>query len=438
MNFESASNKKFLHKGVTQLSYEVTKVLQNDPNRSPLYAVLCAINREKNTIEQLYNYFNYFYVNEFSYIRLTPPIIDAILNKGIKKGLIRNEQEVYLLTEKGFEILNKSTKVISISNKAIQVFFSERVVLLFSLLILIFMSSTKIVIGINNGSDALFNEGIENFTDIIKIGIIFLSIRFRKDKLGAILIIILMLTTGINLLFTSIFSIVEFHIISPNYISFIILFISIIFNLMLLFLKSFVGKLKSNFALLSDAKDNKNNIRLSFGVAIGLIFALFGIYIVDSLIGILIAVLIIIDGINTLTELIKSGDNMALENFKLKLDDAFEFKIIHWLLVMIYEEKVTMEKLNAKFIEAVSKGYNIFGVWAIFGLYDFEKFGIHNIIYLMKKNKLYYEKENILYLTRKGEKQYRKALSKEKVRITKEMKKYKNWKAPSRFDSDES
>ena len=168
------------------------------------------------------------------------------------------------------------------------------------------MSSTKIIIGINNGSDALFNEGIENLTDIIKIGIIFLSIRFRKDKLGAILIIILMLTTGINLLFTSIFSIVEFHIISPNYISFIILFISIIFNLMLLFLKSFVGKLKTNFALLSDAKDNKNNIRLSFGVAIGLIFALFGIYIVDSLIGILIAVLIIVDGINTLTELIKS------------------------------------------------------------------------------------------------------------------------------------
>ena len=193
MNFESDSNDKFLHKGVTQLSYEVTKVLQNDPNRSPLYALLYAINQEISTIEQLYHYFNYFYVNEFSYIRLTPPNIDTILARGMKKGLIRNEQGILLLTEKGIEILNKSAKVISISNKAIKVFFSERVVLLFSLLILIFMSSTKIVIGINNGSDALFNEGIENFTDIIKIGIIFLSIRFRKDKLGAILIIILML-----------------------------------------------------------------------------------------------------------------------------------------------------------------------------------------------------------------------------------------------------
>jgi hypothetical protein len=199
---------------------------------------------------------------------------------------------------------------------------------------------------------------------------------------------------------------------------------------MLLFLKNFVGKLNGNFSLLSDAKDNSNNIRLSLGVIVGLSFALFGIYFVDSIIGILIAFLIIYDGIETLTELIKSGDNMNIESFKLSIDEAFEFKIADWILVTIQEESLSEKQLNDKFIEAIDKGYTIFGVWAIFGLYDFKKFGIQKILNLMYKKDLIKQKNNSLFLTNKGKKQYDKAILKEDERILKEKKKYKDWKPP--------
>ena len=110
---------------------------------------------------------------------------------------------------------------------------------------------------------------------------------------------------------------------------------------MLLILKNFVGKLQANFTLLSDAKDNVINIRLSLGVIVGLIFALFGVYLIDSIIGMLIACLLIIDGVETLNELIKSGDNIDIDSFKLSLDKAFEFKIAHWLF-----KKKTYRKRN--------------------------------------------------------------------------------------------
>ena len=420
------------HKGITKLSYEVTQILEDDPNGSPLYALMFAIEKGENTQEKIYSYFKYFYVNEFAYIRLKKTELDELLLKGIRKELIQKEKEIYSLTEKGIEALIKSKKVTLVTNKAIAFFFSEKVVLLFSLFCLIFMSTFKILVGLNSGSDALFNEGIENSTDIIKIFIITLSIKFGKDRLGAIAIIIIMLTAGINLIVSSLFSLFQSHIISPSYFSFILMFLSILINLMLLILKNFVGKLQANFALLSDAKDNIINIRLSVAVLIGLIFAVFGIYLVDSILGILIACLIIFDGIETLIALIKSGEEMDIDSFKLNLDKAFEFKIAHWILLYIHEEKLTEEKLNGSFMEAIKKGYEIFGVWAIFGLSNIEKFSIQRIIELMKKKGIITVRDNIIFLTEKGNQNYRDAISQETQRVSKRKEKYRDWKPPSR------
>lgn len=377
-----------------------------------------AIEKGENTQKRIYNYFKYFYVNEFAYIRLKQTELDDFLLKGIHKDLIPKENNTYSLTEKGNEVLVKSKKVNLVTNKAIAFFFSEKVVLIFSLVCLIFMSSLKIIVGLNSGSDALFNEGIENFTDIIKIFIITLSIKLGKDRLGAIAIIILMLITGLNLIISSVFSIIQPNIISPSYFSFILMFISILLNLMLLVLKNYVGKLQANFALLSDAKDNVNNIRLSLGVIVGLIFALFGIYWIDSILGIVIAGLIIFDGIETLLALIKSGDDIDIDSFKLSIDKAFEFKIAHWILLVIQEENLSEQQLNETFMKAIEKGYEIFGVWAIFGLYNIEKFNIQKILNLMKKKGMFIVQDDKVYLTDNGKDQYYNALSQEINRVS--------------------
>jgi len=425
--------KKVSHKGITQLSYELTPIFQNDPCRAPLYALMVVIYKGINTKKKIYDYFKYFYVNEFSYVKLTQSIVNELIFRGIDKGLIEKKEDKFYLTTKGNKILIKAKKVVLVTTGAIRIFFSEKVVLLFSLACLVFLSSFKIFVGLNTGSDALLSEGVENFTDIIKIIIISLSIKFKRDKLGAIIIIILMLATGLNLVISSIISLIENSLIRPNYFAFVLMLISIMINLMLLILKNFVGKLTGNFSLLSDAKDNINNIRLSAGVIIGLTFAIFNIYLVDSIIGILIASLIIYDGIETLMELVKSGDDIEIDTFKLRLDEAFEFKIADWLLMTIHEEGLDKEELNQKFIEAIEKAYEIYDVWAIFGLYNIKKYGIYKVLNLMEKRKLFNEKNGKSFLTDKGKKQYNRAISQEQKRVSREMKKYKNWKPTTKI-----
>lgn len=420
--------KKKSHKEINDLSIEVSQVLKEDPTRSPLYALFYAIDRGNNSLDKIHDYFKYFYVNEFSYINLKQKDLNNLLDKGINSGLIKKYQKNYYLTPKGKKIFKKARRVIMATNEATQFFFSEKVVLIFSFICLLFLSIMKITLGLFNGSDALLNDGIENLTDIIKIVIILISLKFKKDKIGAVIIILLMLFTGVNLVILSITSLLEANVITPTYFAFILMFISILINYTLMFLKHLVGKLKRNLSLLSDAKDNSNNIKISLGVLVGLIFALFGIYIVDAIMGILISCLIIYDGIDTLIILIKSGEELDLNSFKLKLDEAFEYKLTHWILVIIHEETPSESNINEKFNLAINKGRDVFGIWATFGLHDSKKMSIKPIIRLMIKKGLIIKKNEILSLTDKeGKNQYNKAILLEKRRVAKEIQKYKDW-----------
>jgi len=420
------------HKELTILSRELYQTLEDNPNWSPLYVIMVSISKGENTHQKLCDYFKYFYAAEMDYVKLPPPILNNFIEKGIKKGLIQEANGLFSLTEKGQDVLIKSQKVISSQSKIMRKLFSEKVTLLFSLLCLVFMSSLKILVGISSGSDALFNEGMENLTDIIKIFIITLSMKYNKDKLGSIMIIILMLFTGVNLVISSIFSLINSEIITPSYWIFILMFISILINMALLVLKNLVGKAEGNFSLLSDAKDNMNNIILSVGVIFGLFFAIFEIYFIDALIGLFISCLIIYDGVETLIELIKSGDEIEIDTFKLRIDEAFEFKIAYWLLMTIQEEALSKEELNKGFVEAITKGREILEYWATFGLYDIEKYGVYKILNLMEKRKLFIEKDGKTELTDKGIERYNKSKEQIERRIKLAKRRYQKKKTPSK------
>ncbi len=425
--------KRKSHKEISELSIEVSHVLKEDPIRSPLYALMFAIDKGNTDLESIYSYFKYFYVNEFSFLTLEPRIIDRLIKKGINAELIETKENNYYLTEKGSRILEKARKVITTTNEAMYFFFSEKVVLIFSFFCLLFLSVLKIIMGLLDGSDALLNDGIENLTDIIKIVVILLSLKFNKDKVGALLIISLMLITGVNLMILSIISLFEAHVITPSYFAFVLMIVSMLINYILRFLKHLVGKINGNLSLLSDAKDNANNVKISFGVMIGLIFALFEIYFVDALVGILIAFLIIYDGVETLIALIKSGEDINIDSFKLRLDEAFEFRLADWILKIINQESVSEEQINERFKIAINKGNEIFGVWATFGLYDYEKLSIHSIIKLMKKRGIIDEKSNTLRLIgMRGMRQYNRSILRERKMIAIEREKFNNWKPPSR------
>ena len=80
----------------------------------------------------------------------------------------------------------------------------------------------------------------------------------------------------------------------------------------LMYLKGMVGRTSGNLSILSDSKDSELNLKLSIGVLIGLTFAIFNIYFVDALVGIIIAVLVFKEGIVIIWELIKKEEDFDI------------------------------------------------------------------------------------------------------------------------------
>jgi len=359
-----------------------------------------------------------------SYLKLTPDLLDGIIKTSVNDGLIEDKKGVFSLTEQGQDLLEKANELLLSRRREVKFFINEKTILIISLLCLVFLSFLKILMGLNSGSDALFNEGMENFTDIIKIFIIYLSMKFQKDRLGSIIIMMFMLLTGILLMITSILSLISNEIVKPDLYTFIIVSISIGLNYFLMHYKKIVGKLSANFSLLTDAKDNINNIRLSTGVLIGLLFSLGNIYYIDSIIGTFISAIIIYDGVITLRELILAGEDIKIDAFKLKIDEKFDNWISYWILKTLHDKPLSKENLNDRFIQALDKGYKYYDVFAIIEFYDIQKTGIKKILEEMEREGLFIQKDHKIRLTNKGITQYYRARA---IEFKEAAKEYENF-----------
>jgi len=400
------------------------RTLLKEKSLARRFIVISAIYKGEKTRENLYNHFKSLYCAHMSYLKLTPDMLDGIIQTSINDGLIEDEQGGFSLTEKGKNLLEKANNLIMSHIREVKILLNEKTILFLSFLCLVFLSLLKLLLGLSSGSEALFSEGMENFTDIIKIFIIYLSMKFQKDRLGSIIIMIFMLLTGISLMITSIHSLINNEIIKPDLFTFIVISISIGLNYFLMHYKKIVGKLSVNFSLLTDAKDNINNMRLSIGVLIGLFFTLGGIYFIDSAIGIIISAIILYDGLITLRELIISGEDIKIDAFKLKIDEKFNNWISYWILKTIHDQPLSKENLNDKFIQALDKGYKYYDVFAIIEFYDIQKTGIQKILDEMEREGLFIQKDNKIFLTNKGITQYYKARA---IEFKEAAKEYENF-----------
>ncbi len=229
---------------------------------------------------------------------------------------------------------------------------------------LFFLSFLKIGIGIRFNSQGLVSEGFENLSDLFKIGIIALGVKFRKDRLASLIIIGMMIFTGIALLYTGITSLFHIEPVEVNKYTIVIVIISMFMNLGLLIYKGFVGRISENLSLLSDSKDSQLNVLISGSVLIGLIFGYFKIFWVDSIIGIIIAILCIKEGIEIFYEIWKSGEDFDVSKLHVATDAIIQSRISLFILYQIQKNDFTQDSLFHFLKNQTMKSERIFGGFA--------------------------------------------------------------------------
>ncbi len=168
------------------------------------------------------------------------------------------------------------------------------------------LAGGKITVGLLSNSTAILAAGIDSFVDIFSSTISYIGIKTSKkpaDKnhpyghykfevLGGVIITLIILATGIGIIYEAYQNFLEPRDIKIGYLAFGVMIFSVVVNEVMARLKTHYGKKENSVSLLSDGIHSRIDVYTSLAVLIGLFLTKYWIY-ADTVLALLIGLYII-------------------------------------------------------------------------------------------------------------------------------------------------
>jgi len=204
----------------------------------------------------------------------------------------------------------------------------------------------KLTAGWVSGSIGLLNDALDTLLDGIASVLVFIGLKFNREKIVNIILVFLMLGTGIFGLYEAVMRF--FNPVQPEigWLPVTAALLSLLICAMLGAYQRFLGLRSASMALITQSVDSRNHIIVAVSVLIGFLFISINIYIVDVLVGFFVAMLIMKSGIELAVELAKSlrGEELDFGQYQLGLSKKYDqFRVNQfrdWLLYMTTQKKI--------------------------------------------------------------------------------------------------
>ncbi len=230
-----------------------------------------------------------------------------------------------------------------------------------------FLAVLKLGSGLVSGSVGLIADGTDATMDTIEAILVWLGIKYHREDLSTILVIIGLFVASISVLFDSVT-----HILGilggnsePMALPFLVIAvegIAILAAVFLFYYQRFVGKVSNSLTLISQSVDSKNHIFIGISVIIGAIFAIYGIYFVDAVIGLFVGAGIFRDAVGLLREAIsaqKGEEEDYSQEYKLPLQECWEENKLmafrNWILYALWAEEL---KTRPEIISSLKRAFH--------------------------------------------------------------------------------
>ena len=294
--------------------------------------------------------------------------VEGELNKLIEKDWVKlNKNNKYELTDEGlnkaeeFEAHMKKEasrvdKELKPSTTAMNTTFLDA-----------FLAVLKLGSGLISGSMGLIADGSDATMDTVEAIMVWLGIRYHREKLSTLLVVFGLFIAAITVLFDSIT-----HLLAtlgghsePIILPFLVIAVegvAILAAVFLFYYQRFVGKITNSLTLISQSVDSKNHIFIGTSVIVGAIFAIYGIYFVDALIGIFVGAGIFRDAVSLLREAIsaeRGEEEDYSKEYKLPLQKCWEENRLiafrNWILYVIWAEKL---KTRQEIVSSLQRAFH--------------------------------------------------------------------------------
>ena len=180
----------------------------------------------------------------------------------------------------------------------------------------LFLLSIKFIVGLIFKSQGLIADAINSFGDVFSSIVTYVGGKIsekpadddhefghgKAEFVASFLIGIFMVMVSLDTLYSGAMSIIQNKPFTFSWLLIIVPIVTILTKTILCIYCTKESKKHNSLLILSNAKDHRNDIILSIGVIIGIVFGYFGYYFVDGIVGIIISLVIIITGIKIIKE----------------------------------------------------------------------------------------------------------------------------------------
>jgi len=180
----------------------------------------------------------------------------------------------------------------------------------------IFLLGMKFLVGVVFKSQGLIADALNSLGDVFSSIVTFVGGKIsqkpadsdhefghgKAEFVASLLIGVFMVMVSLETLYSGIYSIMYNEAFTFSYFLIIVPIITIIVKGILYVYCANKAKKHDSLLILSNYKDHRNDILLSIGVIIGIVFGFYGYYFVDGIVGVLISLVIIITGVHIVKE----------------------------------------------------------------------------------------------------------------------------------------
>ena len=188
--------------------------------------------------------------------------IDDGLNYLFKLGLIvKGEDEVYRLTEEGIKEADIVDRGLQKFTGPLRSLFSKgETTAKVSIFVNILLSALKLGVGFMFNSMALVADGFDNMVDVISAIVVFLGIRYKKELLSTLFIIVVMFVTGIWIAYEAITRLIRPEQVEAGGFTIVAAVISGVVCYLMSLYQYTVGKNIGSLSLISQSIDSRNHV----------------------------------------------------------------------------------------------------------------------------------------------------------------------------------
>lgn len=224
----------------------------------------------------------------------------------------------------------------------------------------ILLSIVKLAFGFISRSAGLISDGIDNTVDTISSFLVWLGIKFKREKLVSLFVIVMMFLSVGGIAILSFNKIAHPGPIEEGLIAFIVSAVSGLIMLLLSAYQYTTGKKSSNFAIMCQSIDSRNHFLTSLLVCSGIALSFLAkkhnapwLYFADAAASIIIGFLILKSAIELSMELVKPGDEPArISHFMQRAHEKVMATIIFtWLKQQLEHAPLREAQLKERFIK---------------------------------------------------------------------------------------